>query len=368
MTGVCELTLADVTASYSLAVAEPSLHLDFAGCHVAVQSPETDIIQHLTEYYRPFVAASETKPDVVVHVLEQPSPVFDLSFTTKPPDRGKTKIKEEYVDLVDGRIVRKRLTGLVLIFGNDLNLCVGPARANLNQVVNFINHRHIQWQLDAEGLLAHAAGVRINETGLAMAGMSGAGKSTLALKLLTRGADFVSNDRLILRRRDNVLMMGGVAKYPRINPGTILGNQFLSPLLTEADRVRYESLDDDDLWELEEKYDVPVSKLFGADRLLLEAPVSAIVLLRWQRGAGELSIRRTTAIEVPEVIEPLMKERGLFYLIPGQYGPAPLVAANEYVRLLGPTPLILLEGGVAFDEAAERLYSYCHGGVDIQSL
>ena len=65
----------------------------------------------------------------------------------KTPDPGKTKIKEEYVDLDDGRIVRKRLTGMLFVFGGGQNVAVGPCGANLNQVINFINNRYIEWLL-----------------------------------------------------------------------------------------------------------------------------------------------------------------------------------------------------------------------------
>ena len=53
--------------------------------------------------------------------------------------------------------MRKRLTGMVFLMADGLNLAVGPCLANVNQVVNFVNSRYIEHLLRSGGLLCHAS-------------------------------------------------------------------------------------------------------------------------------------------------------------------------------------------------------------------
>ena len=175
-----------------------SLMLDLGGPIILVRSNSRPLIKALTEYFTGFIAKNANRADVVVTAYERPELDLSIEHTVKSPEPGKTKIKEEYADLADGRVVRKRLTGMVFAFGGGRHIAVGHCLANSNQVVNFINNRLIQLDLDRGALLAHAAGVNREGRGLALAGFSGMGKSTLALHLLSRGMNFVSNDRLLL--------------------------------------------------------------------------------------------------------------------------------------------------------------------------
>ena len=166
-----------------------TLRLKFGDIAVALQSNDRLLIEQLASYFQGFVAHSDETAAITVTALESPQPDFDLEFAVKQPDPGKTKIKEEFLDLPGGRVVRKRLTGMHFLFGPGVNLAVGPCRDNDNQVINFINNRLIQWELNNGALLAHAAAVKADGRGLALAGFSGMGKSTLALHLMSRGAD-----------------------------------------------------------------------------------------------------------------------------------------------------------------------------------
>jgi HprK-related kinase B len=114
--------------------------------------------------------------------------------------------------------------------------------------------------------------------GLALAGLSGMGMSTLALHVMQLGADFVSNDRLMVERRGGGLTMHGVAKMPRVNPGTVLHNPCLAPVIPEEERVRFEDLSPDELWTLEHKYDAFIAECFGPGRFRWVCPMAGIVL------------------------------------------------------------------------------------------
>lgn len=59
------------------------------------------------------------------------------------------------------------------------------------------------------GLLLHAAGVLTEHGGLVFTGASGAGKSTIAEFYADRGARVLSDERIILRRVDGVLLVYG---------------------------------------------------------------------------------------------------------------------------------------------------------------
>ncbi|MCB2187005.1 MAG: HprK-related kinase B [Deltaproteobacteria bacterium] len=327
------------------------LSLAFTGLRLDVKTNSLTLLRHLADYFRGFEAAGGPA-EITVTALEGPPLHPDLPLTLKEPDPGKDKIKEEYLDLADGRLVRKRLTGMVFVFGAARHLALGPCQANPNQVVNFVNNRHLQWMLDQGGLLFHAAGVSQGARGLALCGRSGMGKSTLALHLMSDGLGLISNDRLVVDRLPGGLRLRGVAKLPRINPGTALANPDLAGVIPPEERERFARLPPDELWDLEHKYDVPVDECFGPGRFSLEGDLAGLVILNWARGAGPALPRRITLAQRPELLPAFMKERGAFYL-DGDEGLA-LGAPPEpadYLALLGGLPVLEIAGGVDFPAA-----------------
>lgn len=332
------------------------LGLDFDGYIVLVRSNSQELVRDLGDYFRDFRAVPGSVPHVTIHALETPPADLDfldeLDFSLKQPDPGKSKIKEEFVDFPDGRAVRKRLTGMVFLFGANTHLAAGPCLANDNQVVNFINNRFIAWTLDQGSLLFHAAGVARNSRGLAMAGFSGMGKSTLALHVMDLDADFVSNDRLMVRRVRGELIMHGVAKMPRVNPGTVLNNPRLASVMSEEDRERFADLPQDELWSLEHKYDAFIDECFGPGKFSISARMEHLVLLNWRRdGEEDLSIRQVDLAARPDLMPAFMKEAGLFYGQPG--APARVeFPPEDYLALLGDCPVWELTGRVDFQRAA----------------
>lgn len=369
------------------APAPHALYLDLGDCRMEVRSNSAELLQALDAYFGGFVAAPGPV-EVTLSALEGPAPKVPLELAVKEPDPGKTKVKEEYADLPGGRLVRKALTGMVFLFGNGLNLALGPCLQNANQVVNFINNRYIEHKLRQGCLLGHAAAVahlmadpaggRLR--GLALCGFSGAGKSTLAMHVMSRGALFVSNDRLLVRPAQAVgqgngqgiarsaaqeaagLRMFGVPKLPRINPGTALNNPHLAAVVPQEDRERFQDLPDDELWELEHKYDVFLDACFGEGRFVLQAPMHGLVVLNWRRGGGETSIRFVKAAQRPDLLPAFMKAAGLFSL--PREGEAAWRDPDQsaYAELLSGCDVVEISGGVDFDRAADFCIEYLvHG-------
>lgn len=326
------------------------VHLRFGNCRIQVLSNSDGVISGLRQYFSAFVTAAE-RPDCVITIHQAPDVQVRRPLTPKQPDPGKTRIKEEYADIPGGRIVRKLLTGMVFVFGGPDHAAIGPCLENLNQVVNFINNRYIEWQLCRGGILGHAAGVRLMGKGLALAGFSGMGKSTLALHLVGQGADFVSNDRLIMERTESGIWMHGVGKLPRVNPGTILNNPSLEGLLPAPDYTRFSSLSKEALWNLEHKYDVPIDRYFGPKRFVLKTPLDALIILNWRHEDRPAALRPVDIDARRDLLPAFMKSTGLFFL-PEDPDQFPAATEDTYVRFLKSSQVFELSGGIDFKAAA----------------
>lgn len=332
------------------------LEVTFGDVTVVVSSNSKGLIDKLANYYRDFVGGGGATL-VPVTAIEAGPPDFDLPYAVKEREPGKTKVKEAYIDLPDGRVVKKLLTGLVFLFGQGDNYAVGPCIDNDNQVVNFINNRFIELCLKRGALLFHAAGVAEGGAGLVISGFAGAGKSTLALEIMRHGTDFVSNDRVMVSRAATGLTMTGVAKMPRINPGTVLNNPSLHAVMSEEDRKRFSALPQAELWDLEHKYDAFIDECFGPGRFKLSCPMAGLVVLRWKRDASPMTASRVILRERRDLMAAFMKDVGLFYEFEDPSEPS-VASQNAYLDLLGDLPVLEIDGGVDFHKAAEACLAF----------
>ncbi|OLN29892.1 HPr kinase [Desulfovibrio sp. DV] len=332
------------------------LEVTFADVTVALATNSQALTDKLGHYYRDFLGSGGTTT-IEVTAIEAGPPDFDLPLSVHAREPGKTKLKEASVDLPDGRVVRKLTTGLVFLFGQGKNYAVGPCIENDNQIVNFINNRFIEWRLKHGALLFHAAGIAQAGAGLAIAGFSGAGKSTLALEIMRHGTDFISNDRVMVSREASSLTMAGVAKMPRVNPGTVLNNPNLASVMNAGDRARFAALPQAELWDLEHKYDAFIDECFGPGRFKLACPMAGLVILRWKRDASPLTASRVDLNQRRDLMPAFMKDVGLFYEFEDPSEPS-MASQNAYLELLGDLPVLEIDGGVDFHKAARECLTF----------
>ena len=336
-----------------------SLALRFGGYGLDVRSNDPGLIAWLADYYRDFLR-SGGKADCEVLAIESEPRELPLSYQVKEPEPGKSKIKEEWATLDGGRAVHKRLTGMLFLFGDGCNVALGPCRENPNQGVNFINNRFIEHRLNEGCLLGHAAGVSFGGAGLCLAGFSGMGKSTLALHMMNHGLHFVSNDRIMLGRPQGELVMYGVAKMPRVNPGTVLNNPSLASVMPEADRAAFKDLPLEELWSLEHKYDAFIDTCYGPGRFDLEARMKGLAILNWKRDAEGLQVKPVDIARRRDLLPAFMKSTGLFFETTGDLT-VPDFSEEAYLEMLDGCAVLEVTGQIDFEKAALELTAFLRG-------
>ena len=336
-----------------------SLKLAFGGFGVDVRSNDERLIAWLARYFLDF-SRPDGKADCEVLAMECDPQDLGIAYTIKEPDPGKSKIKEEWAELPGGRVVRKRITGMLFLFGDGRNVALGPCLDNANQVVNFINNRFIEHKLNQGCLLGHAAGVSHGGMGLSLAGFAGMGKSTLSLHMMNHGLTFVSNDRVMVGRENGRLMMYGVAKMPRVNPGTVLNNPSLAKVMPEADRKAFKDLPLEELWSLEHKYDAFIDECFGPGRFELQARMKGLAILNWKRGGGETKVTPVDIGARRDLLHAFMKDTGLFYESDHDM-PLPDFSEEAYLEGLKGCTVLEVTGGADFQRAAEELTKFLKG-------
>ncbi len=342
----------------------PALHqmkIRLDDCVIGVTANEQRIVEYLRGYFSPFLAEDKIAAPISITVHQGPSPEIAFSLANRKPDSGKTRIKEAFAEITNGRVVKKLQTGMVFVFGSGIHLAAGPCMENINQVVNFINNRFIEAKLKHGGLLAHAAGVCFQNTGIGLAGYSGTGKSSLALKLVSRGADFISNDRVILMKAESGADMLGVAKHPRVNPGTLLNNPDLAAILPAAERARYMRMDTAALWALDAKYDVRIQDVFPERRFVTRSPLKAMVILNWQLSGAPAVIRAVDPAKRRDLLPALIKTPGVFYSSK-KFRDGPASQNPAYIQALETCEVFEISGGVDFEYAAEYFMPYLRFG------
>ena len=336
---------------------DAALYLMPGGCRLRLRSNSAELLAGLGDYFSHVVSDADT-PDIDVIAVERDAPELGIEFVDWKREPGKTGRKDSYFDLPGGRMVRKVRTGMVFLQSEQHVIAAGPCRKYDNQVINFINSQYMNWLQNRGWLICHAAGLVYRGNCLGIAGFSGGGKSTLMLHLLDNDETaYLTNDRLFIQADADQTMARGIPKLPRINPGTIIHNQKLHSLIPAAQREALLQLPAAELWELEEKYDVHIDRVYGPGRIITEAPLAAFLLLDWQRDSEQkLTVEQVNLATQRDLLGALMKSPGPFYQYPDGSFLQDTADFDEkgYLQVLENVAVYVARGRIDFSALAEH--------------
>ena len=333
------------------------LYLALGGCILRLRSNSAELLTLLRDYFS-HVACEPLPHDIEVIAIERDAPELGIDFIDWKREPGKTGRKDSYADLPGGRLVRKVRTGMVFLQSERQRIAAGPCLKYNNQVINFINSQYMNWLQNRGWLICHAAGLVYRNKCLGIAGFSGGGKSTLMLHLIDDDeVAYLSNDRLFIHAGFGQVLARGIPKLPRINPGTIVHNKKLQGLIPARQRKALLRLPAAELWQLEDKYDVPVERIYGPGRIMPEAPLSAFLILDWQHDSElDLQLEQVDLMLHRDLLDALMKSPGPFYQYPdGSFQQDTAAFDNAaYLAALQQVPVYVARGRVDFSALSDR--------------
>ncbi len=340
---------------------DEALYLKLGACTLCVRSNSKEHIDQLTNYFSHVVGSAQT-PDIEVIAIEREEPDLGTAYTDWKREPGKTGRKDSYYDFDGGRLIRKVRTGMVFLQSLSTCIAAGPCIRFDNQVINFINAQYMNWLQNRGWLICHSAGLVENGRTLGIAGFSGGGKSTLMLHMMENPAvKYLTNDRLFIRAKDGKVQAAGIPKLPRINPGTIVNNPNprLQSLIPATQRESLLALPKEELWDLEDKYDVLINQIYGPDRFTVEMPLKAFLVLNWERNsAAPLQLQQVNLAERRDLLTvAIMKSPGPFYqFADGSFFTDDMPLSEQaYLDTLADIPIYEVSGGIDFDAMAGRI-------------
>jgi HprK-related kinase B len=294
---------------------EHSLALRFGNVTIGVETEDSGIQARLRRYYDGFAEGlrENHRPRTVIRVIEQAAAQPDEELVTWM-ERGK----EAFMDLPSGRLVRKLRSGISISIQEDswssFWTLRGPVSRNFSQLVNLIGTAYGLHLLDNGGSMIHASAV-CDSAGrtIAVMGQSGVGKASVAVRLLERGFDFVSNDRVILEPHltGRTVVAHGLPKLPRVNPGTLLDGEKTRFVLDAASQDLYAALPREELWKIREKHDIDVTNVLGR-RWLLSGDLKAALVLNWRHDGEGLDFQRLSPGQALTELKLISQSFGVF--------------------------------------------------------
>ncbi|SMP64151.1 HprK-related kinase B [Neorhodopirellula lusitana] len=357
-----------------------SVVLELDRFRVQILSNSPDLLDRLRSYFSHLLVDGEA--DCVIHAIEAPPTDLGLTYQDWRREAGKAGRKDAYFNInrqgtndsndkaigttgddkdlavaFAGRVIHKVRTGMLFLQSETTRIAYGPCVANDNQVINFINCQYMNWLQHRGAVICHASGVVMEDQALAIAGFSGGGKSSLMLRILQScDSDFLTNDRLFISPSDHGDVRAyGIPKLPRVNPGTIVSLPSLRPMLDDQQLELFEALPLNELWNLEQKYDVDITQRYGDNRISLQARLTDLLVLNWSHQATtECKIERVNIQERPDLLEAVMKSPGPFYRDAEGVFQSDLPAANPapYLDCLEGVNVWEASGKVDFEMAA----------------
>jgi HprK-related kinase B len=343
---------------------EKTVTLNLGGFVIDLKSNSKKLLEHLEQYFN-FVTGSGAA-HIEVICIESPIAKTSFEFIDWQREPGKTGRKDAYFDLADARLVYKVRTGMLFLQDERYRIAIGPCNEHDNQVINFINAQYMNWLQQNGALICHASGLVVNDRCMAIAGFSGGGKSTLMLHMLDDDdVYYLTNDRLFLSRENNKIQATGIPKLPRINPGTIVNNARLKPILDDKRCEELLAMPTEELWHLEEKYDVDVERVYGEGKITSQQRMDSFLILNWSFNSEEdCSIKAVNIQQRPELLTAVMKSPGPFYQFKdGSFFNDDMeLSKASYVEILKELTVFEATGKVDFDHASRFCLSYLKQG------
>lgn len=357
------------TLCQNLDLTQPGLVVKIDNWAIKIHSNAPSLLAYLADYFEGlahFSADSLPNGQTIFALQTQTThelaALYTLPFEDWQREPGKTGRKEAVFDWFDQpkqpqRLVHKVKTGLMLWQSQQQLGVFGDLTAHPNQVINFILSQYLNHWQQAGWLLGHCAAFQLNDQrGIAIAGVSGGGKSTLMLKLLEQAQGFISNDRILIGMQNGSVMMRGIPKQPRINPGTIVHNSRLHSLI--KNHQPYLSLAPEALRALEEKYDAPVTRLYPGLRYQTDAPLKQLYLLNWQvDNPSPTSVNLVDLTQRSDLLKGVMKSSGVFFQAADQafYQNGQTPDSQAYQVLLAQTQVYEISGRLDFETATQAI-------------
>lgn len=355
MTTELETLAARLSAGYQ--ATGDTLVLALEGLRIGVESNSAALLARLADYFAHLV--DEGAVDIRLQAYQCEAPDLGLTYRDWRREPGKQGRKDACFDLPGARVIHKVRTGMTFLQSATHRIAAGPCLQNDNQVINFINNQYMNWLQQNGWLNCHAAALSRNGKAIAMAGFSGGGKSTLMLQLMEQqGSAFLSNDRLFIRPQQDQVLAAGIPKMPRINPGTIVHNPRLQPLIPASERAALLQLPAAELWELEQKYDADIPRLYGEGRVdTAFRPLAAFMVLNWQRDTDQpLQVEAVDLNQRRDLLSAIMKSPGPFF----QHRDGRFQSDDQrfdetaYLQVLQSVPVYEARGRVDFAALAQR--------------
>lgn len=314
MTGVSVQDVVDALGPRRATRDSDPVCLSVGGYVIELRCTSASLLAELLRYFQHVITAP-ADPDMTVYALGPAELPFTVTYRDWAREAGKTGRKDAISELDNGRMILKVRTGVQFLQAPGRAIAFGPTEDYPNQVINFINTQILNHFQRKGWVACHAAAVRTTTRGLAISGLSGGGKSTTMLRLMeVAGTQYVTNDRLLVRSSENGTKALGIPKLPRINPGTIVTNARLAGIIDEEREDELRTMEPDDLWHLEEKYDLFIEDIYGPGRISHDAYLTDFWVLNWSRDSNApTNVTKIDLTDRPDLLAAIMKSPGPFF-------------------------------------------------------
>ncbi len=294
--------------------ATEELNLRFGPVGICIRCNDPAVIGEIRRYHAAHVVEEKsTANGRVVYLYQHPGFRSDYQMRDFSRIAQGKKVKEEFIDIFEGRLVRKKKYEIEMYFDGMNNIMVGDLKDNVHQIALFLNVVYARTFLAGGGyMLLNAAAIAHGDSIIALTG--GPSPSVL-LAFLDQGFKLTTFDRLMVRNTGDRNHALGYHLQPRIHPGSALAMPRIADTLSAENAMRYGQLSPAELWSLNEVVPVDVSRIYGSDIWRTEGDLKAVCMLEWEPESRYKT--RTEPMDTDEMLSQVSvyyKDLGVFDL------------------------------------------------------